>query len=45
MLEKIIIRLERLQVHLYRKNEQRRRARVLRSAKLEINRLAKMRVL
>jgi hypothetical protein len=45
MLEKLIIRLERLQVHLDRKSEQKRRARSLKSAKLEINRLAKMRVL
>jgi hypothetical protein len=45
MLEKLIIRLERLQVHLDRKNEQRRRARSLKFAKLEINRLVRMRVL
>ncbi|HUL12617.1 MAG TPA: hypothetical protein VLU73_10665 [Methylococcaceae bacterium] len=45
MLEKLIVRLEQLQVHLDRKREQRRRARSLKSAKLEINRLARMGVL
>jgi len=45
MLEKLIIRLERLQVHLDRRNEQRRRERSLKSAKVEISRLVKMRVL
>lgn len=45
MLERLIIRLERLQTNLNRKNEQRRRARSLKAAKLEINRLVKMRVL
>ncbi|MDD5033809.1 MAG: hypothetical protein PHE55_03545 [Methylococcaceae bacterium] len=45
MLEKLIIRLEQLQARLIRKNERRRRERALRSAKTEITRLARMRVL
>jgi len=45
MLEKLIIRLERLQVRLERKYEQKRHARSLKSAKMEITRLARMRVL
>lgn len=45
MLEKLIIRLEQLQARLERKREQRRRERLLRCAKLEITRLARMRLL
>ncbi|MBS1211933.1 MAG: hypothetical protein H6R26_549 [Proteobacteria bacterium] len=45
MLEKLIIRLERLQARLDRKTEKKRRERSLKSAKVEITRLAKMRVI
>lgn len=45
MLEKLIIRLEQLQLRLYRKSEQKRRDRSLKYAKTEITRLARMRVL
>ncbi len=45
MLEKLIIRLERLQARLYRKNEDKRRERSRRCAKTEIARLARMRLL
>ena len=45
MLEKIIIRLEQLQAHLNRNSERKRRERLLRCAKSEINRLARMRLL
>lgn len=45
MLEKLIIRLEQLQTRLYWKNERKRQSRALRSAKMEINRLARMGVL
>ena len=41
MLEKLIIRLERLQARLYWKNERKRRERSLRCAKTEITRLAR----
>jgi hypothetical protein len=45
MLEKLIIRLEKLQARLDRKNEHRRREQSLRSAKLEITRLARLRLI
>lgn len=45
MLEKLIIRLEQLKAFLELKNEQKRRNRSLKSAKVEINRLSKLRVL
>jgi len=45
MLEKIILRLEQLQARLHSNREQKRRERSLRSAKSEINRLARMRLL
>jgi hypothetical protein len=45
MLEKLIIHLERLQTHLYHSHERKRRERSLRSAKLEITRLARLRLL
>jgi hypothetical protein len=45
MLEKLIIRLEKLQARLYRNNQRKRHERALRCAKTEINRLARMRLL
>lgn len=45
MLEKLIIRLEQLQASLDRKREQKRREHLLRCAKMEITRLARMRLL
>ena len=43
MLEKIIIRLEQLEAHLSRQKEQRLREQARKNAKMEINRLARMR--
>lgn len=45
MLERLIFRLEQLQIRLHQRSEEKRRARCLRCAKLEINRLARMRLL
>lgn len=45
MLEKLIIRLEKLQARLDRKNECKRREQALKCAKTEITRLARMRVI
>ncbi len=45
MLEKMIIMLERLQARLERNHQKKIRERSLRSAKSEINRLSRLRVL
>ena len=45
MLEKLIIRLEKLQARLDRKNEHKRREHALKCAKMEITRLARMRLI
>jgi hypothetical protein len=42
MLEKIIIRLEQLEAHLSQHKELRRREQAIKNAKLDINRLARM---
>lgn len=45
MLEKLIICLERLQVRLEQRHLRRQHDRFLRTAKLEINRLSRMRLI
>lgn len=45
MLEKLIIKLEILQARLYRNSQRKKYERSLRCAKLEINRLSRMRLL